>query len=143
MLPNTVRLMGEDSLVLVQEPRHKYLRGLLQPAFSAQATQGYLPAIQDLVCRHLAAWEAAGEAGVKGYDGLKLMTYEFIISVSNFRVVMLWQERQPFASLQVQCIRHGSMLMSDGCVAQGNCLWHKQPHVMCWYKGGLLCIDSQ
>jgi cytochrome P450 len=74
--------MGEHSLVLVQEPRHKYLRGLLQPAFSGSAIAGYLPAIQGLVTRHLAEWEAAGEAGMQGYDGLKLLTYEFIISVS-------------------------------------------------------------
>jgi cytochrome P450 len=46
--------MGEHSLVLVQEPRHKYLRGLLQPAFSGSAIAGYLPAIQALVTRHLA-----------------------------------------------------------------------------------------
>ncbi|WIA32262.1 hypothetical protein OEZ86_003108 [Tetradesmus obliquus] len=77
-----VALMGEHSLVLVQEPRHKYLRGLLQPAFSGSAISGYLPAIQALVGRHLAEWEAAGEAGVQGYDGLKLLTYEFIISIT-------------------------------------------------------------
>jgi cytochrome P450 len=75
--------MGEHSLVLVQEPRHKYLRSLLQPAFSGSAIAGYLPAIQQLVLRHLAEWEAAGEAGVQGYNGLKLLTYEFIISVSG------------------------------------------------------------
>jgi hypothetical protein len=32
---------------------------------------------------HLAEWEAAGEASVQGYDGLKLLTYEFIILVSG------------------------------------------------------------
>lgn len=52
--------MGEKSLVLVQEPHHKYLRALLQPAFSKEAVYSYLPAIQALVNRHLASWEAAG-----------------------------------------------------------------------------------
>jgi len=99
-----VALMGEHSLVLVQEPRHKYLRGLLQPAFSGSAISGYLPAIQALVGRHLAEWEAAGEAGVQGYDGLKLLTYEFIISV---RVVCL----------QFTC---GLLPWCAGCVV----LWH-------------------
>jgi hypothetical protein len=80
--------MGEHSLVLVQEPRHKYLRGLLQPAFSGAAIAGYLPAMQQLVTRHLAEWEAVGEVGVQGYDGLKLLTYEFIISVSEALLIL-------------------------------------------------------
>lgn len=74
--------MGQHSLILQQEPSHRKLRGLLAPAFSAAATAESLPAIQDLVTRHLAAWVASGEAGVKGYDAIKLMTFEFIISVS-------------------------------------------------------------
>lgn len=58
---SAVTLMGDRSLVLVQEPHHKYLRGLLQPAFSKEAVYSYLPAIQALVDRHLAAWQEKGE----------------------------------------------------------------------------------
>lgn len=42
------RLMAANSLILLQQPAHQYLRGLLQPAFSAQAIAGHLPAIQQL-----------------------------------------------------------------------------------------------
>lgn len=61
LLP-AVTLMGEKSLVLVQEPHHKYLRALLQPAFSKEAVHSYLPAIEALVLRHLTSWEDKGEA---------------------------------------------------------------------------------
>jgi cytochrome P450 len=37
-------LLGEDSLLVVRDPeRHRRLRALLQPAFSADAIATYLP----------------------------------------------------------------------------------------------------
>lgn len=41
----------------------------------------YLPEIVDLVQRHLQEWVDAGEAGVKGLDALKMLTFEFIVQV--------------------------------------------------------------
>lgn len=55
-----VKMMGDKNLVLVQEPRHKYLRTLLQPAFSKEAVNSYLPDIQALVEGYIEAWAAAG-----------------------------------------------------------------------------------
>lgn len=55
-------MMGDKNLVLVQEPRHKYLRTLLQPAFSKEAVNSYLPDIQALVEGYIQEWAAAGES---------------------------------------------------------------------------------
>jgi hypothetical protein len=33
--------------------------------------------------RHLQEWADAGEAGVKGLDALKLLTFEFIVQVGQ------------------------------------------------------------
>jgi hypothetical protein len=41
----------------------------------------YLPEIVDLMQRHLQEWADAGEAGVKGLDALKLLTFGFIVQV--------------------------------------------------------------
>ena len=74
--------MGEDSLLVVSGPKHKYLRGLLAPAFSPESVASYTPQIVQLVERHLADWAAAGDEGVKALDALKLLTFEFIVQVS-------------------------------------------------------------
>jgi cytochrome P450 len=73
--------MGKDSLIQAADPQHKYLRQLLGPAFSPEATARYLPEITALMQRHLQEWADAGEAGVKGLDSLKLLTFEFIVQV--------------------------------------------------------------
>jgi hypothetical protein len=73
--------MGEDSLLVVSGPRHKYLRALLAPAFNPDAVAGYTPQIVQLAQRHLQDWAAAGEDGVQGLDALKLLTFEFIVQV--------------------------------------------------------------
>lgn len=81
----TVRMLGEDSLINVSDPQHKYLRGLLTPAFTPEAVAGYLPQIVDLMQRHLQEWADAGEAGVKGADAFKLLTFEFICQVGAWK----------------------------------------------------------
>jgi len=73
--------MGENSLLVVSGPQHKYLRGLLAPAFSPEAVSRYTPQIAQLVTRHLADWAAAGPQGVRGMDAIKLLTFEFIVEV--------------------------------------------------------------
>lgn len=81
-LQHTVGLLGKDSLIQVSDPQHKYLRGLLSPAFTPEAVANYLPQIVDLMQRHLQEWADAGDAGVKGLDSFKLLTFEFIVQVS-------------------------------------------------------------
>lgn len=76
-----VGLLGKDSLINVADPKHRYLRGLLSPAFTPEAVAGYLPQIVDLMSRHLKEWADAGEEGVKGFDSFKLLTFEFIVQV--------------------------------------------------------------
>jgi hypothetical protein len=39
--------------------------------------------ITELVGRHLGEWVAAGDGGVKGFQALKLLTFEFIVGVSD------------------------------------------------------------
>eukprot|EP00878_Enallax_costatus_P006453 GHUV01006765.1.p1 GENE.GHUV01006765.1~~GHUV01006765.1.p1 ORF type:complete len:278 (+),score=70.74 GHUV01006765.1:164-997(+) len=81
-------LLGEDSLLIVADPnRHKYLRTLLQPAFSADSIATYLQDIQSLIERHVAGWEAAGPTGVKAYDCLKMLTFDFILQVAMGRTI--------------------------------------------------------
>ncbi|WIA16755.1 hypothetical protein OEZ85_013407 [Tetradesmus obliquus] len=75
-------LLGEDSLLVVKDPaRHAYLRALLQPAFGPDAIASYLPDIEALVSRHLASWQASGQAGVKAYGALKMLTFDFILQI--------------------------------------------------------------
>lgn len=73
--------MGSDSLLQATDPRHKYLRGLLAPAFSPEAVGSYVPAIVSLMQRHVQEWAAAGDEGVKGLDSFKLLTFDFIVEV--------------------------------------------------------------
>lgn len=75
--------MGRDSLIQMPDPQHKYVRGLLSPAFSPEAVASYLPQIVQLMQRHLGEWVAAGDVGVKGLDSFKLLTFEFIVQVSS------------------------------------------------------------
>lgn len=63
--------------------RHAYLRTLLNPAFNAASIASYMPAIEALVARHLASWEAAGQGGVLAYKALKKLTFEFIVEVGR------------------------------------------------------------
>lgn len=80
---STVKLMGTDSLIQAADTRHRYLRGLLAPAFTPEAVASYLPQIVELMQRHLGEWADAGEEGVKGLDAFKLLTFEFIVGVSS------------------------------------------------------------
>jgi cytochrome P450 len=73
--------LGKDSLIQVADPQHRYLRGLLTPAFTPEAVASYLPQIVELMQRHLQEWADAGEEGVKGSDSFKLLTFEFIVQV--------------------------------------------------------------
>lgn len=81
-IPSMVGLLGKDSLIQVSDPQHRYLRGLLSPAFTPEAVASYLPQIVDLMQRHLREWADAGEEGVKGLDAFKLLTFEFIVQLT-------------------------------------------------------------
>lgn len=78
-----MQLLGPNSLLFAADPKHKYLRGLLYPAFSPEAVASYLPQIRELVQRHIDDWVAAGDKGVEGFPAFKLLTFEFIVGVSS------------------------------------------------------------
>lgn len=40
-IPPPVRLMGEESLLVLSGPKHKHLRGLLAPSFSPEAVAAH------------------------------------------------------------------------------------------------------
>jgi hypothetical protein len=85
--PNTlaVKLLGANGLLLTQGARHKYLRGLLTPAFSYEAVASYLPLIQELVSRHIGYMAAAtaDTGSARGLDAFKLLSVEFILGVRH------------------------------------------------------------
>jgi hypothetical protein len=45
-------LLGPTSILVVPEPRHSYLRGLMQPAFTPEAVSSALPRVE----RVLSGW---------------------------------------------------------------------------------------
>ncbi|KAF6258855.1 cytochrome P450 [Scenedesmus sp. NREL 46B-D3] len=73
-------LLGDQSLLMVPEPQHKYLRNLIMPAFTNEAIERLVPRMEAVLDRHLGRW--AGAAGpVKVHDELRHMTFEFIMAV--------------------------------------------------------------
>eukprot|EP00775_Hariotina_reticulata_P013035 gene13035-13164_t len=100
-IPSFVNLMGKHSLVVVQDPQHKYLRTLLQPAFEPSSVARYVPDIESLVRRHLSMWEAAGQ--VQALDGFKRMTTEFILQITLGRQYSM-DELQQLAGLYQQWV---------------------------------------
>lgn len=84
MLPAAaVDLFGKHNMLLSPEPRHSYLRSLMQPAFTPEAVAGNLPRLEAVISTWMARWAAQGGT-VKGYDGLKSMTFDFILQVSEW-----------------------------------------------------------
>eukprot|EP00879_Flechtneria_rotunda_P003830 GHRR01004070.1.p1 GENE.GHRR01004070.1~~GHRR01004070.1.p1 ORF type:complete len:300 (+),score=122.02 GHRR01004070.1:648-1547(+) len=73
-------LLGEESLLLAPEPRHKYLRNLIMPAFSNEAIDKLVPRMEKVLQKYLDKWADAG-APVKAHEQLRMMTFEFIIAV--------------------------------------------------------------
>ncbi|WIA10314.1 hypothetical protein OEZ85_010506 [Tetradesmus obliquus] len=73
-------LVGQHSLLMVQEPRHKYLRNLIMPAFSPEAIERLTPRMVAVVSRYLDAWAAAGTPVLAAQE-LKALTFDFIYAV--------------------------------------------------------------
>lgn len=76
-----VELLGPQSMLIVQEPRHRFLRGLMQPAFTAEAIATTLPLVTEVVDTYLSNWEASS-GPVVGAAEVKAMTFDIIIQVS-------------------------------------------------------------
>ncbi len=67
-------------MLLFSGARHRYLRRLMQPAFTNEAIEGFVPTvIAPIVLRYLERWADAGTAPV--YPQLKLLTFEVILQV--------------------------------------------------------------
>jgi cytochrome P450 len=73
-------LLGEQSLLMLPEPQHKYLRNLIMPAFTNEAIERLVPRMEAVLARYLDNWASAG-APVKAHNELRHMTFEFIVAV--------------------------------------------------------------
>uniref|UniRef100_A0A383WDQ0 Cytochrome P450 n=1 Tax=Tetradesmus obliquus TaxID=3088 RepID=A0A383WDQ0_TETOB len=73
-------LLGDQSLLMLPEPQHKYLRNLIMPAFTNEAIERLVPRMEAVLQRYLDAWADAG-APVKAHNELRHMTFEFIVAV--------------------------------------------------------------
>jgi cytochrome P450 len=100
-----VQLFGEHNMLLSPEPKHSYLRKLMQPAFGPEVVAGNLPRLEGVISTWMARW-AAQEGPVKGYDELKSMTFDFILQVCAGSELQ-YRLRLHFTSLQL-LKQHGS-----------------------------------
>lgn len=73
-------LMGRHNLLTLQEPAHKHLRALLQPAFTAEAVGVQMPRIVAVMDKYLQRW-ADAEGTVSADKEFKLMTFDFIVQI--------------------------------------------------------------
>eukprot|EP00878_Enallax_costatus_P002591 GHUV01002773.1.p1 GENE.GHUV01002773.1~~GHUV01002773.1.p1 ORF type:complete len:523 (+),score=179.47 GHUV01002773.1:316-1884(+) len=72
-------LLGPQNLLQAPEPRHKYLRNLIMPAFTAEAIEKLVPRMETVLHRFLNNWADVGQ--VKAHDELRKMTFTFIMAV--------------------------------------------------------------
>lgn len=49
-------LLGSQNLLQVPEPRHKYLRNLIMPAFTSEAIEKLVPRMETVLKRYLDKW---------------------------------------------------------------------------------------
>jgi cytochrome P450 len=50
------KLLGQDHLLAVQDPQHKYLRGLIMPAFTPDSIASLAPRMVAVLGRYLERW---------------------------------------------------------------------------------------
>jgi hypothetical protein len=75
-------LFGKNAMLAVPEPRHSFLRNLMQPAFTPEAVGRYLPRVEVVVGRWLSSWADAG-GSVPGHQQFSAMTFDFILQVGG------------------------------------------------------------
>jgi hypothetical protein len=98
LLPPAGSLLGEQSLLMLPEPQHKYLRNLIMPAFTNEAIERLVPRMEAVLARYLDTWASAG-APVKAHNELRHMTFEFIVAVGAAAHAWL-----PSASVVFSCL---------------------------------------
>jgi hypothetical protein len=76
-------------MLTVPEPRHSFLRNLMQPAFTPEAVGRYLPRVEVVVGRWLSSWAAAGDS-VPGHQQFSAMTFDFILQVGRPGASSCW-----------------------------------------------------
>jgi cytochrome P450 len=72
-------VMGEHSVLLVDEEAHRRIRTLLMPAFSGAALRGYRPMIADRARAEASAW--APHSSIAMLTAMNRLTLEIIITV--------------------------------------------------------------
>lgn len=74
------RLMGDKSLLTVQEPRHRYLRNLVMPAFTNEAIEKLTERMERVIGSYLDKWAGSAQP-VVATEEMQRMTFDFIIAV--------------------------------------------------------------
>jgi cytochrome P450 family 135 len=72
-------VMGEHSVLLVDEDAHRRVRGLLMPAFNGAALRGYRAMIADIARAEVSAW--APDTEIAMLAAMNRLTLEIIITV--------------------------------------------------------------
>eukprot|EP00775_Hariotina_reticulata_P004005 gene4005-4256_t len=78
------RLMGDKSLLTVQEPRHRYLRNLVMPAFTNEAIEKLTVRMERVIGRYLDKWASSAQP-VVATEEMQRMTFDFIIAALEAR----------------------------------------------------------
>ncbi|KAF8055110.1 CYP716B1 [Scenedesmus sp. PABB004] len=73
------KLVGGSNLLMSPEPRHKYLRALIMPAFAPEAIEAQVPRMERVLRTYLDKW--AGAPRVLAHEELRRMTFEFIVAI--------------------------------------------------------------
>ncbi len=72
------RLLGADSLAMINGDAHRKRRTLLQPSFKYEMMQSFVPEIRELVNQHLITWEAQDH--IIFTDRMRDLAFEIIAS---------------------------------------------------------------
>eukprot|EP00878_Enallax_costatus_P041537 GHUV01048343.1.p1 GENE.GHUV01048343.1~~GHUV01048343.1.p1 ORF type:complete len:522 (+),score=119.33 GHUV01048343.1:83-1648(+) len=73
-------LLGPHAISTVPDPKHRYLRTLMQPAFTNEAVGKMVPLLVSVMKGYLDRWSDAGGV-VLAHSELKDMTYDVIVKV--------------------------------------------------------------
>eukprot|EP00878_Enallax_costatus_P023780 GHUV01025326.1.p1 GENE.GHUV01025326.1~~GHUV01025326.1.p1 ORF type:complete len:246 (+),score=49.13 GHUV01025326.1:61-798(+) len=76
------RLVGLQSLLAVQQPRHTFMRTLIAPAFTQTAVEALIPRMVSVISAYLETWAQSGQP-VLAEPQLRSLTFDLICAVSE------------------------------------------------------------
>eukprot|EP00878_Enallax_costatus_P032359 GHUV01035559.1.p1 GENE.GHUV01035559.1~~GHUV01035559.1.p1 ORF type:complete len:428 (+),score=123.78 GHUV01035559.1:560-1843(+) len=75
------RLVGLQSLLAVQQPRHTFMRTLIAPAFTQTAVEALIPRMVSVISAYLETWAQSGQP-VLAEPQLRSLTFDLICAVT-------------------------------------------------------------